>query len=100
LLVDNFRPVAEMNITNMPLSDDGHQHITPFRISSDTVDRGEIEKRSYTGCTDTPDERSDRERPSQRNCPTATGLLNRLRRNYFFLMSKYHERLIAYIETS
>lgn len=63
-------------------------------------DRGEIEKRQYTGWYCTPDERfwTDKEIVDG-NCPDCGRPVEQIQEeNYFFLMSKYQDRLIRYIE--
>ncbi|HXX56433.1 MAG TPA: methionine--tRNA ligase [Thermodesulfovibrionales bacterium] len=63
-------------------------------------DRGEIEKREYSGWYCTPDERFWTEKDLiDGNCPDCGRPVERIvEENYFFLMSKYQERLVAYIE--
>ncbi|MBI5205302.1 MAG: methionine--tRNA ligase [Nitrospirae bacterium] len=63
-------------------------------------DRGEIEKRSYAGWYCTPDERFWTEKDLiDGRCPDCGRPVEQIHEeNYFFLMSKYQERLIKYIE--
>jgi len=65
-------------------------------------DRGEIEKRSYAGWYCTPDERFWTEKDLvDGNCPDCGRPVEQIQEeNYFFLMSKYQDRLIAYIENN
>lgn len=63
-------------------------------------DAGEIEKREYIGWYCTPDERfwTDKE-VEDGNCPDCGRPVEKIQEeNYFFLMSKYQDRLIRYIE--
>ena len=63
-------------------------------------DRGEIEKRSYSGWYCTPDERFWTEKELvDGNCPDCGRPVEQIQEeNYFFLMSKYQKSLIEYIE--
>jgi len=63
-------------------------------------DRGEIEKRSYAGWYCTPDERFWTEKDLiDGKCPDCGRPVEEIQEeNYFFLMSKYQDRLIKYIE--
>ncbi len=62
-------------------------------------DKGEIVRRSYEGWYCTPDERFWTEKDLvDGKCPDCGRPVERLREdNYFFLMSKYQQRLIRYI---
>ncbi len=62
-------------------------------------DKGEIERRSYEGWYCTPDERFWTEKDLvDGKCPDCGRPVERLSEdNYFFLMSKYQQRLIRYI---
>lgn len=62
-------------------------------------DRGEIEKRQYAGWYCTPDERFWTEKDLvEGKCPDCGRQVDQIHEeNYFFLMSKYQERLIAQI---
>jgi methionyl-tRNA synthetase len=64
------------------------------------LDRGEIEKRSYAGWYCTPDERFWTEKDLVGgNCPDCGRPVEQIHEeNYFFLMSKYQERLTKYID--
>jgi methionyl-tRNA synthetase len=63
-------------------------------------DKREIEKKEYSGWYCTPDERFWTEKELiDGNCPDCSRPVERiLEENYFFLMSKYHERLVKHIE--
>jgi methionyl-tRNA synthetase len=65
-------------------------------------DRGEIERRSYTGWYCTPDERFWTEKELvDGNCPDCGRPVEQIQEeNYFFLMSKYQKPLIDYIESN
>lgn len=62
-------------------------------------DKGEIEKRQYAGWYCTPDERFWTEKDLvEGKCPDCGRQVDQIHEeNYFFLMSKYQERLIAQI---
>lgn len=62
-------------------------------------DRGEIEKRQYTGWYCTPDERFWTEKDLVDNkCPDCGRAVEQIKEeNYFFLMSKYQEKLVSHI---
>jgi len=63
-------------------------------------DKGEIERRSYEGWYCTPDERFWTEKEIvEGKCPDCGRPVERIAEtNYFFLMSKYQNRLISHIE--
>jgi methionyl-tRNA synthetase len=63
-------------------------------------DKGEIERRTYEGWYCTPDERFWTEKEIvEGKCPDCGRPVERISEsNYFFLMGKYQERLIAHIE--
>ncbi len=63
-------------------------------------DKGEIEKREYSGWYCTPDERFWTGKDLvEGKCPDCGRPVDQIHEeNYFFLMSKYQEKLIAYIE--
>jgi methionyl-tRNA synthetase len=62
-------------------------------------DRGEIEKKQYAGWYCTPDERFWTEKDLvEGKCPDCGRQVDQIQEeNYFFLMSRYQERLIAHI---
>ncbi len=65
-------------------------------------DKGEIERRTYEGWYCTPDERFWTEKEIvEGKCPDCGRPVERIfEDNYFFLMSKYQDRLIKHIETN
>ncbi len=103
LLVDNFKALwQKLNITNdafIRTTDTNHVKTVQGLLQM-LWDRGEIEKRSYTGWYCTPDERFWTEKDlAGGNCPDCSRPVEQIREeNYFFLMSKYSDRLVAYIE--
>ena len=105
LLVGNFKAIWQrLNITNdafIRTTDVNHVK-TVQGILQMLWDKGEIEKRSYAGWYCTPDERFWTEKDLvSGNCPDCGRPVEQiLEENYFFLMSKYQERLISYIENN
>ncbi|MBI5076007.1 MAG: methionine--tRNA ligase [Nitrospirae bacterium] len=103
LLVDNFKAIwKKLNITNdsfIRTTDTNHVRTVQGLLQM-LWDRGEIEKRSYSGWYCTPDERFWTEKDlASGNCPDCGRPVEQIQEeNYFFLMSKYHDRLVAYIE--
>ena len=102
LMVENFKALwKKLNISNDAFirTTDG-KHI---KIVQDLLhmlwDRGEIEKRSYAGWYCTPDERFWTEKDLvEDNCPDCGRPVEQIHEeNYFFLMSKYQEKLINHI---
>jgi methionyl-tRNA synthetase len=75
-----------------------------MKVVQDTLqelfDKGEIEKRSYSGWYCTPDERFWTEKDlKEGNCPECGRPVEEIQEeNYFFLMSKYQQRLIEHIK--
>jgi methionyl-tRNA synthetase len=63
-------------------------------------DKGEIERRTYEGWYCTPDERFWTEKEIvEGKCPDCGRPVDRISEdNYFFLMSKYQQRLVAHID--
>jgi len=103
LLVDNFKTLwKKLNITNDAFirTTDANHIKTVQGLLQILWDRGEIEKRSYSGWYCTPDERFWTEKDLvSGNCPDCNRPVEQIKEeNYFFLMSKYHDRLVAYIE--
>ena len=77
------------------------EHVAVVReLLQKLFDRGEIEQRTYEGWYCTPDERFWTEKEIvEGKCPDCGRPVERIsERNYFFLMGKYQERLIAHIE--
>jgi methionyl-tRNA synthetase len=102
-MVQNFRTLwGRLNISNdafIRTTDLNHIKTVQGMIQM-LWDAGEIEKREYTGWYCTPDERfwTDKE-IEDGNCPDCGRLVEKIQEeNYFFLMSKYQDRLIRYIE--
>ncbi len=103
LLVENFRELwVKLNISNdafIRTTDKEHKDIVQA-VLQELWDRGEIEKRSYSGWYCTPDERFWTEKDLvDGNCPECKRPVEQIQEeNYFFLMSKYQDRLIKHIE--
>lgn len=103
LLFGNFVELwKSLHISNdafIRTTDPGHIRIVQELLQM-LWDRGEIEKRSYSGWYCTPDERFWTEKDLVGgNCPDCGRSVEQIHEeNYFFLMSKYQDRLISYIE--
>lgn len=103
LMVKNFKALwKKLNISNdafMRTTDTEHKK-TVRGLLQMLLDRGEIEKRSYAGWYCTPDERFWTEKDLVGgNCPDCGRPVEQIHEeNYFFLMSKYQERLIKHID--
>ncbi|MEK7267435.1 MAG: class I tRNA ligase family protein, partial [Nitrospirota bacterium] len=103
IMVDNFRNLwKRLNISNdafIRTTDDAHIKTVQGLLQM-LWDRGEIEKREYSGWYCTPDERFWTEKDLvEGNCPDCGRPVDRIHEeNYFFLMSKYQKRLVKYIE--
>ena len=103
MMVQNFKELwKKLNISNdafIRTTDTGHIR-TVRGLMQMLWDKGEIEKRSYSGWYCTPDERFWTEKELvDGNCPDCGRPVEQIHEdNYFFLMSKYQERLITYIE--
>ena len=102
-MVQNFRSLwRRLNISNdafIRTTDLNHIKTVQGMIQL-LWDAGEIEKREYTGWYCTPDERfwTDKE-IEDGNCPDCGRPVEKIQEeNYFFLMSKYQDRLTRYIE--
>jgi len=103
LLVENYKAIwKKLHITNDAFirTTDANHVKTVQGILQMLWDKGEIEQRSYAGWYCTPDERFWTEKDLvSGSCPDCGRPVEQIREeNYFFLMSKYHGRLIAYIE--
>ena len=102
-LVENFRNLwNKLNISNdafIRTTDPGHIKIVQGLMQL-LWDKDEIEIRSYSGWYCTPDERFWTEKDLvDGNCPDCGRPVEQIHEeNYFFLMSKYQERLIKHIE--
>ncbi len=103
IMVENFISLwKKLNISNdafIRTTDSRHVAIVQ-EVLQTLYDKGEIEKRSYSGWYCTPDERFWTEKDLiDGNCPDCKRPVERIQEeNYFFLMSKYQSWLIAYIE--
>ncbi len=102
-MVQNFRQLwKKLNISNDAfIRTTDKQHVKAVQgLMQLLYDRGEIEKRSYSGWYCVPDERFWTEKDIiEGNCPECGRPVEQIHEeNYFFLMSKYQERLISYIE--
>jgi len=103
IMVENFKQLWEkLAISNdafIRTTDTGHIK-TVQGLMQTLWDKGEIEKRSYSGWYCTPDERFWTEKELVGgNCPDCGRSVEQIHEeNYFFLMSKYQQRLITYIE--
>jgi len=80
-------------------TDEGHKKVVQS-VLQELYNTGEIEKRLYAGWYCVPDERFWTEKEVvEGNCPDCKRPVEQItEENYFFLMSKYQERLIRYIE--
>jgi methionyl-tRNA synthetase len=102
-MVDNFKNLwKKLNISNDAFirTTDGEHIKTVQGLLQMLFERGEIEKRSYAGWYCVPDERFWTEKDLiEGNCPDCGRPVEQIQEeNYFFLMSKYQERLIRHIE--
>ena len=103
LMVENFKTLwTKLNISNDAfIRTTDPEHVKTVQgIIQLLWDRGEIEKRKYSGWYCTPDERFWTEKEIVGgNCPDCGRPVEQIEEeNYFFLMSKYQEGLIKYIE--
>lgn len=102
-MVDNFKDLwKKLNVSNDAfIRTTDIEHIKTVQgLLQMLFDRGEIEKRSYAGWYCVPDERFWTEKDLiEGNCPDCGRPVEQIQEeNYFFLMSKYQERLIRHIE--
>lgn len=103
IMVANFKELwLKLNISSdafMRTTDKEHIRVVQ-ELMQKLLDKGEIEKRSYSGWYCTPDERFWTEKDIvDGNCPECGRAVDNIQeQNYFFLMSKYQERLIRYID--
>ncbi|SPQ02122.1 Methionine--tRNA ligase [Candidatus Sulfobium mesophilum] len=103
IMVRNFMDLwKKLNISNdgfIRTTDDAHIRTVQGLLQM-LLDRGEIERREYSGWYCTPDERFWTEKDLlDGKCPDCGRPVEQIHEeNYFFLMSKYQERLIEYIE--
>lgn len=102
-MVGNFRELwKKLNISNdafIRTTDTEHKMIVQ-QILDDLYRKGEIVRKQYRGWYCTPDERFWTEKEIiEGNCPECGRPVDEIEEeNYFFLMSKYQERLIRHIE--
>ena len=103
LMVKNYRTMwSKLNIKNdafIRTTDEEHRKIVQSMLR-ELYEKGEIEKRAYAGWYCIPDERfwTDKE-VIDGTCPDCKRQLEHIEEeNYFFLMSKYKERLIEHVE--
>jgi methionyl-tRNA synthetase len=103
IMVENFKQLwKRLNISHDAfIRTTDSEHIKTVQgLMQMLWDRGEIEKRAYSGWYCTPDERFWTEKELvEGNCPDCGRPVDQIHEeNYFFLMSKYQGRLISYIE--
>ncbi|MGE5892848.1 MAG: methionine--tRNA ligase, partial [bacterium] len=102
-MVGNFQSLWEkLGISNdafIRTTDSGHKQVVQDLLQK-LFDAKEIEKRGYSGWYCVPDERFWTEKDLvEGNCPDCGRPVEHIHEeNYFFLMSKYQERLIGHIE--
>lgn len=103
LMVENYKTLwAKLDIKNdifIRTTDTEHVR-TVQSLLQKLWEKGEIEKRPYSGWYCIPDERfwTDKEVVNG-NCPDCKRPVEHIaEENYFFLMSKYQERLLKYID--
>ncbi|NWF53085.1 MAG: methionine--tRNA ligase [Nitrospirae bacterium] len=103
IMVDNFKNLwIKLNVTNdafIRTTDPEHIKIVQSLLMN-LYEKGEIEKRLYTGWYCIPDERFWTEKELvDGNCPECKRPVEHIsEENYFFLMSKYQKRLIHHIK--
>ncbi len=102
-MVENFRGLwKRLNISNDAFirTTDGEHVRVVQEVLQTLYDRGEIVKRPYRGWYCVPDERFwTGKEIVDGNCPECGRPVEELEEeNYFFLMSRYRERLIRHIE--
>lgn len=103
IMVENFKELwKKLNISNDAfIRTTDREHIKIVKELMQMLwDSGEIEKRTYSGWYCTPDERFWTEKELiDGNCPDCGRPVEQIHEeNYFFLMSKYQDKLIKYIE--
>ncbi|HEX8947343.1 MAG TPA: methionine--tRNA ligase [Dissulfurispiraceae bacterium] len=103
IMVENFRGLwVKLNISNDAfIRTTDREHIKTVQgLMQMLFDRGELEKRSYAGWYCVPDERFWTEKDLvEGKCPDCGRPVEQIREeNYFFLMSKFQERLTKHIE--
>jgi methionyl-tRNA synthetase len=103
IMVENYKNLwLKLGITNDAfIRTTDEEHLTVVKTILQTLhEKGEIEKRLYSGWYCVPDERFWTEKEIiDGKCPDCKRPVEEIaEENYFFLMSKYQERLIRYIE--
>lgn len=103
LMVMNFKNLwSKLNIKHDAfIRTTDREHVATVQaLLQRLYEKGEIEKRLYSGWYCIPDERFWTEKELiDGNCPECKRPVEHIsEENYFFLMSKYQERLIKYIE--
>jgi len=103
LLSVNFKRLWEkLEITNDAfIRTTDREHVAVVQeLLQKLYDKGEIERRTYEGWYCTPDERFWTEKDIREGkCPDCGRPVEQIKEdNYFFLMSKYQDRLIKHIE--
>lgn len=103
IMVGNFKGLWDkLNISNDAfIRTTDPRHIKTVQgLMQMLWDKGEIEKRGYSGWYCTPDERFWTEKDLvDGKCPDCGRPVEQIHEeNYFFLMSKYQERLIRHVE--
>jgi methionyl-tRNA synthetase len=103
VMVENFKSLwNKLNISHDAFirTTDAEHIKTVQGIIQMLWDKGEIEKRQYSGWYCTPDERFWTEKELvDGSCPECKRPVEEIQEeNYFFIMSKYQKRLINYIE--
>jgi len=102
-MMENFRSLwRKLNISNdgfIRTTDPEHKKVVQ-EILHNLWNKGEIEKRYYSGWYCMPDERFWTEKEIiDGTCPDCGRAVDKIQEeNYFFLMSKYQDKLIEYIE--
>jgi len=102
IMVENFKNLwQKLNISNNAFirTTDANHIKTVQGLLQMLWDKGEIERRSYTGWYCTPDERFWTEKEVvEGKCPDCGRPVEQIHEeNYFFLMSKYQDALIKHI---
>ncbi len=103
IMVKNFRELwSNLNISHDAfIRTTDPEHVKTVQgLMQMLWDRGEIEKKAYSGWYCTPDERFWTEKDLlDGKCPDCGREVEEIHEeNYFFLMSKYQDKLIRYIE--
>ncbi len=105
LMAENFKSLwKRLNISNDGfIRTTDSEHIKTVKgLLQMLWEKGEIEKRQYSGWYCTPDERFWTEKDLiDGSCPDCGRPVDQIQEeNYFFLMSKYQQRIIEHMESS